>query len=128
MSRKSRFDLSELMAKIETMKQQGKSNRCIGKEIGISEGYIRKLMRTKDLNKVRTNELNKTLTNKTESKPNHSPQTWGQYKSSLKKEKQKKIVIRMMEKGKTEQEIAEHYGWGKDDVHMIILQYQFEQL
>ena len=120
MSRKSRFDLSELMAKIETMKQQGKSNRCIGKEIGISEGYIRKLMRT--------NELNKTLTNKTESKPNHSPQNWGQYKSSLKKEKQKKIVIRMMEKGKTEQEIAEHYGWGKDDVHMIILQYQFEQL
>ena len=75
-----------------------------------------------------TNELDKGVTNKTESKPNHSPQNWGQDKSSLKKEKQKKIVIRMMEKGKTEQEIAEHYGWGKDDVHMIILQYQFEQL
>lgn len=91
-----------------------------------------------------TNELNKTLTNKTESKPNH-PQIWGQdennesqsktnmqdenkTESETKKEKQKKIVIRMMEKGKTEQEIAEHYGWGKDDVHMIILQYQFEQL
>lgn len=57
MSRISRFDLSELMEKIETMKQQGKSNRRIGRELNISEGYVRKLIKQYGGNRDITNDI-----------------------------------------------------------------------
>ena len=120
---------------------KGLTSKVIGEKANTSPANVRKIIqRYKD--KGVTNELDLSVTNKQDRNVINKSSVTNELdkgvtnkqdrnvinKSSLKKEKQKKIVIRMMEKGKTEQEIAEHYGWGKDDVHMIVLEYRFSQL
>ena len=114
--------------KANELKAEGKRIIEISKILNCSYGSLKTYfcrMRKADNKEKVTNELNKTLTNESESKTNMQDEN--KTESELKKEKQEKIVISMMNKGKTEQEIAEHYGWSTDDIHMIILQYQLKQ-
>lgn len=121
MSRKSKFDLNELISNIELMKKQGKSNRCIAKELSISEGYIRKLMRTnniqKDTDKEKLNRDFNALTTDSVKISNDSQ------KGTELNEHNKQIIINMHNKGKSEKEISEHYGLDQNEVNMIILKY-----